>query len=91
VSSDAQELDDAHKELLGRITSEAPALDAKSAARSVSDCISKLEIAFLTAAKHELEERRGSCTDPAGQNEIDEELQRITSRRHDLQKKVRQV
>ncbi len=91
VSSDASDLDDAQKSLLNRITTEAPAQDAKSAARSVSDCISKLEIAFLTAAKHELEERRGSCTDPAAQNEIDEELQRITSRRHDLQKKVRQV
>ncbi len=91
VSSEAEELDAAHKELLNRITQEAPALDAKSAARSVSDCLSKLEIAHLTAAKHELEERRGSCTDPAAQNEIDEELQRITSRRHDLQKKVRQV
>jgi DNA primase len=91
VSPEAQELDQEQKNLLNQILTEAPALDAKSAARSVSDCLAKLEIGALTAAKHELEERRGSCTDPAGQNEIDEELQRITSRRHDLQKKVRQV
>jgi len=91
VSSDALELDDAQKSLLNRITTEAPGQDAKSAARSVSDCLSKLEIAALTAAKHALEERRETCTDPARQNEIDEELQRITSLRHDLQKKVRQV
>jgi DNA primase len=91
VSPEASLLDETQKALLGRIMTEAPALDAKSAARSVSDCIAKLEIAALTAAKHALEERRGTCTDPAGQNEIDEELQRITSRRHDLQKKVRQV
>jgi DNA primase len=91
VSPEAEELDAEQKALLWRIVAEAPALDAKSAARSVSDCLSKLEIAALTAAKHALEERRGTCTDPAGQNEIDEELQRITSRRHDLQKKVRQV
>ena len=91
MSPEAQELDHEQKNLLNQILTEAPALDAKSAARSVSDCLAKLEIAALTAAKHELEERRGSCTDPVGQNEIDEELQRITSRRHDLQKKVRQV
>lgn len=91
LSPDSEELGDEHKALLGRIIAEAPQLDARSAARSVSDCLAKLEIAALTASKRVLEERRGSCTDPAGQNEIDEELQQITSRRHDLQKKVRQV
>ena len=91
VSPESELLSEAQKTLLSRIVAEDAPLDAKSAARSVSDCISKLEIAALTAAKRALEERRGSCTDPAGQNEIDEELQRITSLRHDLQKKVRQV
>lgn len=91
VSPEADELDSDQKALLWRIVAEDAPLDAKSAARSVSDCISKLEIAALTASKRELEERRGTCTDPARQNEIDEELQRITSRRHDLQKKMRQV
>jgi hypothetical protein len=45
----------------------------------------------LNSAKRALDERRGSCTERAAQNEIDEELQRIASRRHDLQKRVRQV
>jgi hypothetical protein len=91
VSPEAEELDGEQKALLWRIVAEAPPLDAKTAVRSVSDCLSKLEIAALTTVKQALEERRGFCTDPAGQNEIDEELQRITSRRHDLQKKMRQV
>ncbi len=91
VSHEAETLDSEQKALLWQIVAvEAPS-DAKSAERSVMDCISKLEIAALTAAKRALEERRGFCTDPAGQNEIDEELQRITSRRHDLQKKMRHV
>ncbi len=91
LSPEAERLDDEQRTLLGRIIADAPQLDSKSATRSISDCIAKLEITVLTSAKHVLEERRGSCTDPAGQNEIDEELQRITSRRHDLQKQVRQV
>ena len=91
LSPEAEELGDEQKALLSRIVAEGPLLDAKTALRSVSDCLSKLEIAALTTVKQALEERRGTCTDPAGRNEIDEELQRITSRRHDLQKKVRQV
>jgi hypothetical protein len=92
VSAEAGgELDDAHKQLLNLIASKAPAQDAKSAAKSVSDCICRLEIAALDAHKRALDVRRGSCTDPAGQNEIEEELQRIASRRHDLRKKMEQV
>jgi DNA primase len=91
LSPESTTLDEAQKALLWRLCHDEAPADAKSAERGVSDSIARLEIAALTARKRALEERRGSCTDPAAQDEIDEELQRITSRRHDLQKRVRQV
>ncbi len=91
LSPESQILDEAQKALLWRLCNDEAPTDARSAERAVADCMARLEIAALNAAKRALEERRGSCTDPAAQDEIDEELQRISSRRHDLQKRVRQV
>jgi len=91
LSPESDVLDAAQKALLWQLCNDDAPEDAKSAERAASDCIARLEIAALNTAKRALDERRGSCTDRAAQNEIDEELQRIASRRHDLQKRVRQV
>ena len=90
VSPEAEVLDEEQKARLWQIVAEAPALDAKGAARSVSDCIAKLEIAALTLAKREFDERRRNCTEPPQQRDLDDEIQRIVSRRHDLRKQFQQ-
>ncbi len=51
----------------------------------------KLEIAALSRDKRELERRRESCTDAGARNDLDEEIQRIVTRRLDREKQVRQV
>jgi DNA primase len=86
VSHEADGLDAEQKALLWQIVALQAPLDSKSAEQNVAKCISNLEVAALNAAKRELEERLGICTDPAGQNEIAEEIQRIMARRHDLRK-----
>jgi DNA primase len=91
LAADSEPLPEDERALLLRLSSEASADDAAAAKRSILDCIATLEIAVLDRQKRELEARRGSCTDRAQQLQIDEELQRILSRRHDLQKRKRQV
>jgi len=91
LAADSEPLPEDQRALLLRLSSEPGVEDAHAAARSVSDCIATLEIAALDREKRALEARRGSCTDRAQQLEIDEELQRIMSRRHDLQKRKRQL
>ena len=91
LAADSEPLPEDQRALLLRLSSEPSVDDAQAAKRSVLDCIATLEIAALDRQKRELEVRRGSCTDRAQQLQIDEELQRILSRRHDLQKRKRQV
>ena len=91
LSSDQEPLSAEQHALLLRLCAE-PGLEAASAAaRSISDCIAVLEIAALSRAKRELEKRRESCTDAGARNDLDEEIQRIVTRRLDREKQVRQV
>jgi DNA primase len=91
LAADSEPLPEDQRALLLHLSSELGVEDAHAATRSISDCIATLEIAALDQEKRALEARRGSCTDRAQQLEIDEELQRIMSRRHDLQKRKRQL
>ena len=91
LSSDSEPLSAEQHALLLRLCAE-PGLEAASAAvRSISDCVAKLEIAALSREKRELERRRESCTDASARNDLDEEIQRIVTRRLDREKQVRQV
>jgi hypothetical protein len=91
LAADSEPLPEDQRALLLRLSSEPGVEDAHAATRSISDCIATLEIAALDREKRALEARRVSCTDRTQQLEIDEELQRIMSRRHDLQKRKRQL
>jgi DNA primase len=85
------ELPDEQRTLLLQLSSEAGLDDERIARRTVSDCIATLEIAVLKREKRELESRRESCTDAAALGQLEEEIQRIVTRRLDREKQVRQV
>ena len=91
LSSDPEPLPAEQHALLLRLCAEPGLEAANAAARSISDCIAKLEIAALSREKRELERRRESCTDAGARNDLDEEIQRIVTRRLDREKQVRQV
>jgi hypothetical protein len=84
-------LDDAEKALLWYALEDEATADARAAEAHVRGCIARLGIAALDARKKAIDARRGSCTDPAAQDQIDEEVQQIVSRRLDLRKRLEQV